>query len=138
MPAVVKIVVDGAAMQELLSGPEGPVMEFLIRRSTAFQAAARADAPVRSGCLRDSMVKRVETSEIGPLIRVVSDTRPCSERREAYSLFVHEGTRPHDIPNAFGWGPSFGIGGRFGGKFHPGNRANPFLAKNLPIFGTDE
>lgn len=31
--------------------------------------------------------------------------------------------RAHDIPNSFGRGPKFGIGGRFRGHFHPGSGA---------------
>lgn len=38
-----------------------------------------------------------------------------------YVEYLEEGTRPHDIPNAFGKGKEFGIGGRFSGKFHPGS-----------------
>ena len=38
-----------------------------------------------------------------------------------YVPYLEEGSGPHDIPNAFGYGPTFGIGGRFDGKFHPGS-----------------
>lgn len=41
-------------------------------------------------------------------------------------VFGHQG--PYDIPNAWGRGPGFGIGGRFGGKFHPANKPNMALA----------
>jgi len=41
-----------------------------------------------------------------------------------YAQAIIEGARPHDIPNAFGRGHTFGIGGRFQGKFHPGNAAH--------------
>ena len=40
---------------------------------------------------------------------------------------VFFGSDPHDIPNAFGWGESFGIGGRFAGRFHPGTQPNQAL-----------
>jgi len=39
-----------------------------------------------------------------------------------YAQSILEGAQAHDIPNAFGRGPRFGIGGRFNGKFHPGNK----------------
>lgn len=39
-----------------------------------------------------------------------------------YVVCLEEGTTPHDIPNAFGMGETFGIGGRFDGKFHPGSK----------------
>lgn len=51
-------------------------------------------------------------------------------------VFGHRG--PYDIPNAFGYGPSFGIGGRFSGHFHPANRANQSLqawAASIPGVG---
>lgn len=38
-----------------------------------------------------------------------------------YIDFLENGTRPHDIPNAFGKSLPFGIGGRFDGRFHPGS-----------------
>lgn len=38
-----------------------------------------------------------------------------------YVEYLEEGTRPHDIPGAFGKPLPFGIGGRFDGKFHPGS-----------------
>ena len=38
-----------------------------------------------------------------------------------YAVWLNEGTFPHDIPNSFGWGYNFGIGGHYNGKFHPGS-----------------
>lgn len=38
-----------------------------------------------------------------------------------YVRFLEEGTKPHDIPRAFGRELPFGIGGKFNGKFHPGS-----------------
>lgn len=48
-----------------------------------------------------------------------------------YVQYLEEGTKPHDIPNAFGLGDKrrnpythefpFGVGGRFDGFFHPGS-----------------
>lgn len=44
-----------------------------------------------------------------------------------YAIYLNTGSKPHDIPNAFGvWESSghtipLGIGGRFNGKFHPGS-----------------
>lgn len=38
-----------------------------------------------------------------------------------YLPFLEEGTKPHDIPRAFGYDLPFGIGGRFDGKFHSGS-----------------
>lgn len=38
-----------------------------------------------------------------------------------YVTYLEEGSRPHDIPGAFGRRFPFGIGGRFNGMFHPGS-----------------
>lgn len=38
-----------------------------------------------------------------------------------YVEYLEEGTKPHDIPKAFGKPLPFGIGGRFNGMFHPGS-----------------
>jgi hypothetical protein len=132
--AEVKLITDGAAMAELLRSPTGPVGVKLIERATVVQLAAKRQAPRDSGCLEDTIVKRVEEdAESGFVIRIVSDTTPCSPTRTSYSLFVHEGTKPHNIPNAFGWGEEFGVGGNFDGFFHPGTEPNKFLTDNLPL-----
>lgn len=130
-----RLILDGAAMAELLRSPSGPVGRHLIERATVVQAGARQIlAPHRkTGCLEDSLVKRAETVAGELAIRLVSDTTSCSERRESYSLVVHNGSVAHDIPGAFGIPAPFGIGGRFDGKFHPGTKAVPFLRDALPL-----
>lgn len=138
-----RLITDGAVLAAVLRGPEGPVTRYLIERATVFQAAARRQAPVRSGCLRGSIVKRFETTPEGTAIRIVSDTRPCSPTRTAYSLFVHEGTAPHQIVAknggvlAFFWanGPDGPGTYYFRSVQHPGTKANRFLADNLYLFG---
>jgi hypothetical protein len=132
--AGVKLVVDGAAMQRLLRSPTGPVGVHLIERGEIVKQAAKAKAPRDTGCLEETIVKRVEeNAETGFVIRIVSDSSPCSPSRTSYSLFVHNGTKPHDIPGAFGIPAPFGVGGRFDGKFHSGNAANPYLTDALPL-----
>lgn len=55
-------------------------------------------------------------------------------QRVPYAGFLEMGTKPHDIPHAFGYGSiypdrpnpytgkiPFGVGGRFDNKFHPGS-----------------
>lgn len=133
MSGEVKLVMDGARMQALVNSPAGVVGRHLIERATLFQRAAVADAPVDTGCLAGSIVKRIEDYGDSFQIRVICDTSPCSPSHTSYALWVHEGTNPHDIPNAFGWGPTFGIGGRFDGKFHPGGRPHRFFTDNLPL-----
>lgn len=137
MPEEFKIVWDGAAMAELLRSPAGPIGRDMIIRSTRVQTRARQIiAPHRrSGCLDGSIVKRAETLDGELAIRIQSDTTSCSESRTSYGLFVHNGTDPHDIPGAFGIPAPFGIGGQFGGHFHPGTKPIPFLRDALPAAG---
>lgn len=47
-----------------------------------------------------------------------------------YIGFLEEGTKPHDIPGAFGYPLPFGVGGRFGGKFHPGSAKHKGFISN--------
>jgi hypothetical protein len=132
--AGVKLVLDGAKMAELLRSPTGPVGIHMIERGEIVKQAAKAKAPRRTGCLEETILKRVEeNAETGFVIRIVSDSSPCSPSRKSYSLFVHNGADPHDIPGAFGIPAPFGVGGRFSGRFHPGNRANPYLLNALPL-----
>ena len=57
-----------------------------------------------------------------------------SGKKVPYAVYLQEGTAPHDIPHAFGYGSiypdrinkytgqiPFGVGGRFDGFFHPGS-----------------
>jgi hypothetical protein len=98
-------------------------------RATVVQLAAVRDCPKLTGTLSESIVKRWSPTLDGQQIEIIA--------QQPYAASVHDGSAPHDIPNAFGWGPQFGIGGRFDGKFHPGiiaAHAQPFLRKNLPLF----
>jgi len=66
-----------------------------------------------------------------------------------YAEYLEGGTRPHNIPNAFGRGFNYGLAGRFNGKFHPGSakwkgfisdpkRANSFLNTIITAFTQDD
>jgi len=122
----VKIIWDGAAMKELLSGPLGPVSRYMETRAAIVTLAAKRQCNWRTGKLSRSIVQRRAFGSHGLEVFVGA--------YQPYALYVHNGTRPHDIPNAFGWGPTFGIGGRFDGYFHPGYVGNPFLTDNLKLF----
>lgn len=136
----VKLIVDGARMAELLRSPTGVVGRHLIAKATAVQMAAKRQAPRRSGCLQDSIVKRWDEYRGELAVRIVSDTTPCSPSRTSYSYFVHEGTEPHVIVAAgnalaFHWqhGPN-GAGVYFFKSIrHPGQKPNKFLTDNLPL-----
>lgn len=44
---------------------------------------------------------------------------------------LQKGSKPHDIPNAFGYGIEFGVGGRFSGKFHPGSKKHKHFINKI-------
>jgi hypothetical protein len=46
--------------------------------------------------------------------------------RSPLATWILGGTKPHNIPKAFGYPLPFGTSGRFGGMFHPGTKPNPF------------
>lgn len=50
-----------------------------------------------------------------------------------YVEYLEEGTKPHDIPRAFGKPLPFGIGGRFDGKFHPGSTKHKGFISNKAV-----
>lgn len=140
-----RLVIDGAEMAHLLRSPTGVVGRHLIGRAQVFQGAAKAQlAPHRkSGCLDGSIVKRVEENALtGFMIRVVSDTTPCSPTRTSYSEWVHNGTEAHTIYAKDGGTLSFywenGPDGpgiyHFASVKHPGTKPVPFFADNLPLF----
>lgn len=136
MPGTYEFVVDGAAMAELLRSPSGPVGRHLIERCTVVQMAARRQAPRRTGCLQDSIVKRAETFGGELAMRIQSDTTSCSPSRTSYSLFVHEGTAAHDIYAKAGGVLAFQVGGQtvFATHVHhPGTKPNHFLSDNLHL-----
>jgi hypothetical protein len=141
--STVRLVLDGAQMAKLTRGPGGLVWNYLERRGQVFKTKARADAPIRTGCLRASILLRPAIEgPTGLTLRVVSDTTPCSPSRTAYSYFVHEGTAPHTITAknasvlAFPWANAPNGSGMafFKSVQHPGTAPRPFLRDNLNIF----
>lgn len=90
-----RLIIDGAAVQKLLTGPQGPVARELEYVGSAVQTGARSrirPSMVRGEggglSLRDSVVKRLLT---GPWLtmRVIA--------QKPYAYFLHEGTPPHEI-----------------------------------------
>lgn len=70
--------------------------------------------PYRKGKLRDEATDGRMFDSTTYRIKFDSTIAP-------YVKYLEEGTKPHDIPGAFGKAFPFGIGGRFDGKFHPGS-----------------
>jgi hypothetical protein len=67
--------------------------------------------------------------------------------RVPYAKFLEEGTAPHDIPHAFGYGSiyppkpnpythqePYGVGGRFNGKWHPGSTKHKGFIETIFIY----
>lgn len=79
-----RIDINGAALQELLNGPQGPVGRELLRRVIRVESAAIRACPVDTGRLRSSITHDVGQDERGLVGRVGSDV--------VYAPYVEFGT----------------------------------------------
>jgi hypothetical protein len=127
--AEIKIIFDGARMEELMHGPDGMVSRFMIGRSEIVKIAGKAQC-AQNGHLSEYILKR-PIEEAGGLSVIIGCYHPAA-------IFVHEGTKPHKITGnpilAFKW-PAVGDGMFFFRSVnHPGNAANKFLSDNLRLF----
>lgn len=73
-----------------------------------------ANIPEETGAMKNRIIMAMKRAPQGINILIDDDIVSYNDL----------GTSPHDIPNAFGYGPDFGIGGRFNGFFHPGSTKN--------------
>ena len=71
--------------------------------------------PYATGHLRNDATKGNPYGQNGYVITFDSKIAP-------YVAALEEGSKPHDIPGAFGRDFPFGLGGKFNGKFHPGSQ----------------
>lgn len=128
-----RLVIDGAALHELLTGPDGPVVQELEYMGSAVQTGARSmirPSMVRTDAglsLRDSIVKRLVPGT-EPSMHVIGN--------KPYAYFVHEGTGAHEIRPRTKKALKFYSGSAGGFVFakvvhHPGTRANPYLTQPL-------
>lgn len=132
----VRLVFDGAKMEELLRGRDGPVNRYLMGRAEIVKRAAVMQCNKRTGKLSKSIVKRSEYvgTELGIRIKAA----------QPYSVYVHEGTKPHVIKAknkpylVFFWanGPTGAHVYRMKQVNHPGYAGNRFLTDNLHLFYT--
>lgn len=126
----VKMIIDGAVLAEMLHGPGGAVATYMIGRAQVVQNAAVIQCPKRTNKLSESIVKRFADSPMGFTVTIAA--------LQPYAVFVHEGTKPHQIlPKKPGGTLHFMIGGQdvFAKSVsHPGTRPNKFLSDNLHLF----
>lgn len=132
-----RAVINDAAIEAWLLGPQGPVRRDLGRRAQRITARAKELAPVDTGRLRADIDWRWVQVDGVPVVRIFT--------RVAYARAVHDGTRPHVIERR---GPMRNAAGRVrtlkfptqrGAKVyvfrrrvhHPGTRGRPFLRDAL-------
>lgn len=132
---------NGAALDSVLKGPNGLVVKDLIVRAEKVKVEARRLCPVGvqhpgskrkypPGQLRESLVKTIVTVGGEPGVVVGSSLD--------YAIYVHEGTRPHEIrPRSK---PALVFFSARAGRVivtklvhHPGTQPNRFLIKALRV-----
>jgi hypothetical protein len=116
--------IDHAAIQRLLTSPDGIVGRDILRRTLRVHRRARELAPVRRGTLRRSIFYRLESDSRG-VVGYVGSALP-------YALVVHQGSRPHMIypraRRALYWPRAAHPVLRVR---HPGTRGRPYLVEAL-------
>lgn len=130
------VLLNPVALADILRGPTGPVMRHIIVVGEAVKTEAIRLAPVRTGNLRDHIVKRVVQFPQGPGVVVGIEN-------VQYAIWVHEGSVEHDIyprnASVLAWPgtPRSGNGNMIFAKHvhHPGNKPNRFLVRALRVAG---
>jgi hypothetical protein len=121
-----KITFRKAALDFYLNDPYGPVGRYMFARGRAIMAAAKAQAGVQTGRLKNSIHMRQSRAPFGQTMTIGS---PLS-----YALAHHEGTKPHIITPDRAQALRFTSGSRIVYSRlvrHPGTKPNKFLADNL-------
>lgn len=88
------------------------------------------NAPVNTGAYRESiMVYEQQVSPDSISVEIGTDYKVQAKDGSTYLLgyLLESGTRPHAIPNAFGFGENFGTEP----DFHPGTLAQPHILPAL-------
>lgn len=130
-----RVVVTEATLQAQLTGPRGLATAHVRRITRQIENRARLYAPVNTGNLRNSITSAVVSRGL-TVSGTVGATVP-------YAVYVHEGTRPHQIvpkrpgyPLTWKTGPGSGEN-RPGPRlyamrtFHPGTKPRPFLRRAM-------
>lgn len=120
MPAArIEIRMNQAAIDRMLGGPTGPVMQDLLKRGRRVQRNARAMAPGRMG-------RQINAVIVDGHVRV--------ESRHPATMFVIKGTRKHVIRPRYKKVLKFQVRGKtvFARVVnHPGTKKNDFMTKAL-------
>lgn len=119
----------------LIKSPElviGQIEKAIGKSMVTLENEAKKEAPVNKGTggghkgyggnLRQNIIPAKE-----------SRIRSRLESRAPYSVYVHEGTRPHLIRSRGPWSLRNAITGQAFGRIvhHPGTKANPFFERAL-------
>ena len=88
--------------------------------------------PYRHGTLRDEATRGFLVNSTTYCIEFSNEIAEAKSG-SPYITYLEEGTKPHDIPCAFGREFPFGIGGRFDGKFHPGSTKHKGFIKDKSV-----
>ena len=123
-----------AEIAEVLNGPTGPVMRHLIVLGEKVKKEAIRLAPKRTSNMANHIVKRIVRDGGKSAVLVGVENVP-------YAIWVHEGSRPHDIyPRAGGVlvftlnkGPDAGKTIFTRHVSHPGTKPNRFLVRALKV-----
>jgi len=113
-------------LDNFLNNPQGEVGQWLRKRGHMMMMAAKAQVPTGTGKLRASIKMIHSRNGLGQYIDIGSNLN--------YALYVHEGTRPHEIVPENNKVLRFSGGGRviYTHKVeHPGTRPNKYLSDQL-------
>jgi hypothetical protein len=128
--ADVKIIWDGAVLEDILHGPTGMVATFMITRAEIVKQASVIQCNKRTTKLSRSILKRPFDTPEGFSV-IIGAYQP-------YAVYVHEGTKPHVIkPKKDGGTLHFMMDGHdvyAKSVQHPGYKGNKFLSDNLKLF----
>jgi hypothetical protein len=136
--ANVRIIFDGARMEEIMHGPNGVLGRWMVTRAEIVKQAAVMQCNKKTGRLSRGILKRPVESDVGGLsIRIIASAKDPSTGVD-YAAYVHEGTKPHEIrpKDPKGW-LAFEVNGTtvFAKVVnHPGYAGNKFLSDNLKLF----
>jgi len=123
----VKVVFNKPAMDEMLKSPSGMVGRYLAERARRIVIAAKMQAGIKTGRLKNSIhMRHMRGGPAGQYLMVGSNLH--------YALLHHEGTKPHLIVPNRSTVLRFSSGGRViytHAVRHPGTRPNRYLTDNL-------